>query len=49
MHLDMSPSCAMAEVPVTVGFVGFFNKDTQYEHAAYSCSSSQNSLSYHRE
>lgn len=23
IHLDMSPSCAMAKVPVTVGLVGF--------------------------
>lgn len=26
MHLDMSPSCAMAKVPLTMGFVWFFVK-----------------------
>lgn len=45
MHLDMSPSCAMADVPVILGSAGFFNKDSKYEHAAYPCSISQDTLS----
>lgn len=48
MSLDMCPSCAMAELSLTMGFVVVFYKDSKYE-CAHSCSSSQNTLSYRRE